>query len=122
PIPGDMQGHSLVPILRGTTPTDWRTSFYFHYYEFPGPHNVRKHYGVVTDRYKLFHFYEPDMNYWTLIDRYKDPNELKNVYGEKAYAPIQDQLRKELARLRAEVKDPETDAPESISNARKTNP
>jgi len=120
PIPGDMQGHSLVPILRGTTPTDWRTSFYFHYYEFPGPHNVRKHYGVVTDRYKLFHFYEPDMNYWTLIDRDKDPNELKNVYGEKDYAPIQDQLRKELARLRAEVKDPETDAPESISNDRKS--
>jgi arylsulfatase A-like enzyme len=117
-VPDDMQGRSLVPILRGTTPSDWRTSFYFHYYEFPGPHKVRKHYGVVTDRYKLFNFYEPDMNYWTLIDREKDPNELKNIFGEKSYANIQEQLQTELVHLRTEVKETEKDAPESISTDR----
>lgn len=123
PVPADMQGRSLVPILRGKTPKDWRTSFYFHYYEFPGAHGVRKHYGVVTDRYKLFHFYEPDMNYWTLIDREKDPNELKNVYGEKNYAKVQKELHEELTRLRAELKAPTKDGPDSITGAQpRSNP
>jgi arylsulfatase A-like enzyme len=115
PVPADMQGRSLVPLLQGRTPKDWRTSFYFHYYEFPGAHSVRKHYGVITDRYKLFHFYEPEMNYWTLIDRHKDPRELKNVYGEKSYAKTQKELHVELDRLRAELKVPAQDPPASLS-------
>ena len=40
PIPAEMQGRSLVPLLKGQTPADWRTSFYYHYYEYPGPHHV----------------------------------------------------------------------------------
>lgn len=115
PIPADMQGRSLRPLLQGATPRDWRTSFYYHYYEFPGAHSVRKHYGVVTDRYKLFHFYEPATNYWTLMDRERDPAELKNVYDDPSYAEIRDQLHKELQRLRSELKVPEQDAPASIT-------
>jgi arylsulfatase A-like enzyme len=109
PVPADMQGRSLRPVLAGQTPADWRTSFYYHYYEFPGPHSVRKHYGVVTDRYKLFHFYEPEMNYWTLMDREKDPNEMENVYDDPAYADTRKTLHAELARLRTELKVPEQD-------------
>ena len=41
PIPADIQGRSLLPILRGQTPADWRKSFYYHYYEYPGPHSVQ---------------------------------------------------------------------------------
>jgi arylsulfatase A-like enzyme len=104
-----MQGRSLRPILAGQTPPDWRKSFYYHYYEYPGPHSVRKHYGVVTDRYKLFHFYEPEMNYWTLMDRQTDPHELKNVYGDPAYAEAQKAMHVELTRLRTELKVPDTD-------------
>jgi arylsulfatase A-like enzyme len=115
-IPGDMQGHSLKPLLQGQTPRDWRTSFYYHYYEFPGAHSVRKHYGVVTDRYKLFHFYEPEMNYWTLIDRQRDPNELKNVYDDPGYIDTRRELHAELQRLRTELKVPAQDAPASISS------
>ena len=119
PVPDDMQGRSLLPLLRGQTPDDWRTSFYYHYYEFPGAHSVRKHYGVVTDRYKLFHFYEPEMNYWTLIDRQTDPHELTNVYGKPDYASVQQELATELARLRAELKVPDQDPPDSLTPARK---
>ena len=72
-VPKDIQGRSLVPILKGHTPDNWRKSFYYHYYEHPGPHNVHRHYGVVTDRYKLVYFYEPDMDYWELFDLKKDP-------------------------------------------------
>lgn len=112
-VPGEMQGRSLVPILRGKTPDDWRKSLYYHYYEYPGPHDVRRHYGVVTDRYKLVHFYEPEVNYWELFDRKSDPHELKSVFGEADYADAQKQLEIELARLRKELKLPEHDPPES---------
>jgi arylsulfatase A-like enzyme len=120
PVPDDMQGRSLLPLLRGQTPEDWRTSFYYHYYEFPGAHSVRKHYGVVTDRYKLFHFYEPEMNYWTLIDRQTDPHELTNVFGKPDYASVQQELAAELTRLRTELKVPDQDPPDSLTPARKT--
>jgi arylsulfatase A-like enzyme len=109
PVPRDMQGRSLVPVLQERTPSDWRRSFYYHYYEYPGAHSVRRHYGVVTDRYKLFHFYEPDVDYWTLIDRQEDPNELKNVYEDPRHAETRGTLHAELERLRRELKVPAVD-------------
>ena len=114
PVPEEMQGRSLMPFFLGESPGDWRTSFYYHYYEFPGPHSVRKHYGVVTDRYKLFHFYEPETNYWTLMDRESDPNEMTNVYGNADYAKVQADLHVELTRLRTELRVPEVDHPDSF--------
>ncbi len=117
PIPEDIQGRSLVPVLQGKTPADWRKSFYYHYYEYPGPHNVRKHYGVVTDRYKLVHFYEPDVNEWELFDNLKDPQEMRSVYNRKDYITVQKQLETELARLRTELEVPEKDDPESYTRS-----
>ena len=117
PIPADMQGRSLRPLLQGAAPADWRTSFYYHYYESPSGHRVPKHYGIVTGRYKLFHFYEPGLNYWTLIDRERDPHELKNVYDETGYADTRRQLHAELQRLRTELKVPEQDAPASMGRS-----
>ena len=119
PIPGDMQGRSLVPLLKGQTPADWRDSFYYHYYEFPGAHSVRRHYGVVTKRYKLFHFYEKDVDYWEMFDLFTDPKELTSVYGRKDYAEVQQQLAKELARLRVEFKVPEEDPESSFPRRRR---
>ncbi len=111
PVPADMQGRSLVPLLRGETPADWRKSFYYHYYEFPQPHHVRPHYGVVTDRYKLVHFYEPDVDYWELFDREKDPQEMRSFYGDPEYAGTIAELKAEAQRLRTALKVPETDEP-----------
>jgi arylsulfatase A-like enzyme len=114
PVPAEMQGRSLLPILQGRTPSDWRKSFYYHYYEYPGPHNVARHYGVVTQRYKLVYFYEPEFNDWELFDLQKDPRELRSVYGQPDCAAVQKELHAELARLRKELKLPEQDPPESI--------
>ncbi|WP_010584918.1 sulfatase family protein [Schlesneria paludicola] len=105
----DAQGRSLVPLMKGETPADWRKSLYYHYYEFPLPHRVRPHYGVITDRYKLVHYYLPDVDDWELLDREKDPNEVKSFYNDPAYADVVKELRAELDRLRVEVK--ETGAP-----------
>lgn len=111
--PAEMQGRSFVPLLRGAAPADWRKSFYYHYYEHPAVHSVARHYGVVTDRYKLVRFYEPGFNYWELFDLQTDPHELKSVYGDSAYAAVQKELEAELARLRSELKVTEEDPPEA---------
>jgi arylsulfatase A-like enzyme len=113
PVPGDVQGKSLVPVLKSRTPADWRKSFYYHYYEYPGPHAVRRHYGVVTGRHKLVHFYEGPDAYWELFDLQTDPKELTSVYGKPDHAAVQKELTDELARLRKELKVPATDPPEA---------
>jgi arylsulfatase A-like enzyme len=105
PQPADLQGRSLVPLCRGETPTDWRTSLYYRYYEFPQPHHVRPHYGVITDRYKLVHYHAPDVDEWELLDRQIDPQETRSFYSDPAYADTVRELRAELARLRREVGD-----------------
>jgi arylsulfatase A-like enzyme len=73
----------------------------------------------VTDRYKLVHFYEPEFNYWELFDLKTDPQELKSVYDDPAYAPVREDLNRELNRLRKELKVPAQDPPESYLPPRK---
>lgn len=107
--PEDMQGESLVPLLKGEQPEDWRTSFYYHYYEFPGAHSVQKHYGVRDSRYKLIHFYEIDE--WEFYDLERDPHELKSVYDDPAQAEYVQELKEELARLREYYQVPEDRVP-----------
>ncbi len=104
PAPGDMQGRSLRPILAGKTPGDWRRSMYYHYYEYPAVHSVKRHYGVRTDRYKLIHFYN-DIDEWEFYDLKEDPHEMKNVIDEPKYAATVAELRTELTRLRDKYRD-----------------
>ncbi len=104
-IPNEMQGRSMIPLLKGEVPSDWRKSLYYHYYEFPVPHRVRPHYGVITDRFKLIHYYKPDVDDWELLDREKDPQETKNFYNDPAYASVVNELHAELKKLRSEVKE-----------------
>mgnify|MGYP003810288453 FL=1 len=97
-VPSDMQGRSMVPVLKGKTPSDWRKEHYYHYYELPGPHSVKRHYGISTDRYKLIHYYY-DIDEWELYDRKADPLEMKNVYNDPKYAKIRKDLHKRLTSL-----------------------
>lgn len=105
-----MQGRSFAPVLKGSAPADWRTAFYYHYYEYPAWHHVLPHYGVITARYKLVHFYY-NADYWELFDLEKDPYELLSVYGRPDYAAVQQDLMKQLTELRHELKEPEKDPP-----------
>jgi len=115
-VPAEMQGRSLMPLFRGATPADWRKSFYYEYYEYPSPHHVMPHEGVVTDRYKLVHFMVPGREYNELFDLQTDPRELTSVYGKPAYNAVQKQLTDELARLKAEFKVPATIPPRFFGN------
>ena len=117
-IPDDMQGRSILPLLKGHTPADWRKTLYYHYYEFPGAHRVRRHYGVADRRYKLIHFYEKNVDEWELIDLKANPGENRNFYGDTAYADVQARLHKELRRLRKRYKVPDAD-PDAASRKRK---
>ncbi|MBT3636187.1 MAG: sulfatase [Opitutae bacterium] len=118
--PKDMQGESIVPLLKGTKPKDWRKSLYYHYYEFPGAHSVRRHYGVRTEKHKLIHFYNLDG--WELYDLEKDPNELNSVYGKPEYAALTKELKDELERLRKLYQVPEDTRPVSRQKKPKKNP
>ncbi|MHC4647566.1 MAG: sulfatase family protein [Planctomycetota bacterium] len=103
-VPADMQGRSFRSLLEGRRPRDWRTSMYYHYYEYPGAHAVKRHYGIRTKRYKLIHFYY-DIDAWELYDLQKDPNELNNLYSNPAHDAILKRLRTELGRLRRQYGD-----------------
>jgi arylsulfatase A-like enzyme len=103
-IPGDMQGRSLMPVVSGETPADWRTEHYYHYYEYPGWHSVKRHYGMTTNRYKLIHFYY-DIDEWELFDLKNDPDEMLNVYHDPAYTLVKDSLHRQLSALRKKYLD-----------------
>ena len=100
----DMQGESIRPLLRGKTPRKWRKSMYYHYYEYPGSHSVKRHYGLRTKRHKLMHFYH-DIDAWELYDLERDPHELNNIYGDPANAALVKRLKAELERLRRKCGD-----------------
>ncbi len=104
PAPADMQGESLLPLLTGNSESWTRDAVYYHYYEYPAVHMVKRHYAIVTEQYKLVHYYY-DVDEWELIDRIKDPQELRNVYDDPAYAPVVTELHRKLEALRKQYGD-----------------
>ena len=102
-IPNDMQGMSLLPLFSNKN-SNWRDALYYHYYEYPGIHMVKRHFGVRTERYKLIHFYY-DVDEWELYDLEKDPEELNNVYNNPEYKLVQQEMHKRLDELRIQYKD-----------------
>ncbi|RYD40589.1 MAG: DUF4976 domain-containing protein, partial [Verrucomicrobiaceae bacterium] len=109
PVPGFMQGKSLVPLLRGETPEDWPKSFYYRYYHSPGHHNTVAHYGVRTATHKLIYFWKKDA--YEMFDLTKDPTEQHNLLFDKEEADrpevarVFEKLKSEIARLQAHYKD-----------------
>lgn len=101
--PQDMQGVSLIPLMLGDT-AGFRNAVYYHYYEYPGVHMVKRHYGIVTEDFKLAHFYH-DVDEWELYDRKNDPMELNNVFEDPAYADVVANLTTQLLALREQYQD-----------------
>ena len=114
PPSADMQGRSLLPVLRGGRPAGWRTSMYYRYYHDPGDHNTRAHYGVRTRTHKLIYFWKKAQ--WELFDLVNDPYELHNLYGEPGQEAVTATLKAELARLRRETRDDDQLADAQLPN------
>jgi arylsulfatase A-like enzyme len=110
----DMQGRSLLPVLRGQVPGDWRTSMYYRYYHDPGDHNTRAHYGVRTKTHKLIYFWKKDQ--WELFDLVNDPYELHNLYGQPGEEALTAELKAELARVKRAARDDDQLANEQLPN------
>jgi arylsulfatase A-like enzyme len=111
--PKEMQGRSMKPILSGQTPVDWREAMYYHYYEYPGAHSVKRHYGIRTERYKLIHFYY-DIDAWEFYDLQTDPHELRNRIDDPAAVPVIAQLKKRLEELRQQYGDTEEELEKTL--------
>ena len=115
--PPAMQGRSLVPLLRGTTPPDWPKSMYYRYWMHRDPdHNVFSHLGVRTAAHKLICFYNDPLDQpgaqppadppeWELYDLTADPFEVNNLYGRPSQEAVTADLKAELHRLIRAVKD-----------------
>lgn len=109
PIPTEMQGKSLVPLLESGAGEARPMQFYYHYYEFGPPHWVAPHYGIRTERYKLIYYYT--RNEWELFDLEKDPDEMENLILQNGlsvqseYRDIVQTLAKQLSGLREQYKD-----------------
>ena len=99
-----IQGRSLREVAEGHPPADWRRDIYYHYYEYPGFHSVRAHYGVRTDRYKLIRFYG-DIDGWEFYDLKTDPHEMHNRIDEPAVQATIATLKTRLTALRAQYRD-----------------
>lgn len=110
-VPEDMHGVSLLPLLKGGHPADWRKALYYHFYEYPAEHMVKRHYGVRTDRFKLIHFYN-DIDRWELYDLKKDSAEMHNLYGLEEYDSIVNELKQNLLGLQERYNDPVRFSPE----------
>ncbi|MDB4727476.1 sulfatase-like hydrolase/transferase [Saprospiraceae bacterium] len=103
--PEDMQGESFRSIAETAQESEnWREATYYHYFEFPGVHAVKRHYGVRTKRYKLMHFYH-DIDAWEMYDLKADPKELNNVYGKAEYADVQKDLEVKLVEAQKKYDD-----------------
>lgn len=101
--PSEMQGRSLLPVWKGRKPSDWRHSMYYRYYHDPGDHNTRAHYGVRTETHKLIHYWKKDQ--WECFDLVADPAEMRNIYADPKAQPLVANLKRELYRLKKELKD-----------------
>ncbi|MBN2137044.1 MAG: sulfatase [Sedimentisphaerales bacterium] len=121
-IPADVQGRSFRDNLAGRTPSDWRTSMYYRYWQ----HGARPaHYGLRTKRYKLIFFYglpldvkgaeaKPTKAGWELYDLLRDPFELNNLYGHPAYTKKVQQLKGELLEKKKQLGDTDEKYPELL--------
>ena len=116
-IPEDMQGKSLRPLLEQTFEGDeFRDAVYYHYYDYPAFHMVKKHYGVRTERYKLMHFYD-DIDTWELYDLEQDPKEINNQIDNPEYDEIEKSLRSTLTELQERYKVTPTDFEQAPEDA-----
>ena len=109
-IPSDIQGESLKRVLEngGKTPEDWRKAVYYHYYEYPAEHSVKRHYGIRTDDFKLIHFYN-DIDQWEMYDLKNDPKEMSNVFDSEEYASTRENLLELLRDVQKQYGDDDPD-------------
>jgi len=113
-ISKDIQGETFRKLVNGEV-SEWRDAIYYTYYEFPGEHHVKRHYGVRTDRYKLIHFYY-DIDVWEMYDLEKDPLEMNNIYNDSSYKEVKENMHQRLIEMRAKYGDSDELTEQNLNN------
>ena len=86
-----LQGRSLVPLLHGEAPGDWRTEyFYEHRFVHPG---IAQTEGIRTNRWKYTRYVSETPVYEELFDLKTDPYERTNLVGHADAAAMLAELR-----------------------------
>lgn len=99
--PETMQGYSLIPLIRGIVPHEWRQDFYYeHTFDHPG---IPKSEGVVSKRFKYLRYFEQHPPYEELFDLQNDPNETNNLSQLPEYAEVLNIMRARLESLKNTV-------------------
>lgn len=103
-----MQGRSFWPDLLGSPGQPPAAGVYYRYWEHDDKfHRAPAHYGYRTERYKIIYFYNDGLGIpgtgpftyppeWELYDMQEDPDELRNVYDDPAYAEIREDLKAQM--------------------------
>ena len=103
PIPEQMRGRSLVPLMRDEA-ADWREDFFYeHLYE---RETIPKSEGVRTERFKYVRYFERNPVYEQLFDLVADPNEITNLVGDTKHGATLRALRARCDELRDSVGGP----------------
>lgn len=109
--PEKMHGRSVVGLVAETPddplPIKWRDAWYYEYFEFPDvSHNVNKHRGVRTAKWKLIHYYDPPFKFreeFELYDLANDPEERVNLANRPAMQATVKELQAKMDALRKEL-------------------
>lgn len=104
-IPEAMQGRSLVPVLRGETPADWREAIYYeHHFDPPWEGmTIPRNEGLRTRRWKYIQYIDTQPLYEELYDLEVDPHESVNLAGRPEQVDRIEAFRERLVQMRESV-------------------
>jgi arylsulfatase A-like enzyme len=92
PVPSSMQGRSLVPLLKGKLPKDWRRDFLYEHHTMAKI--IPRVEGVRTERWKYVRWVNATPVWEELFDLSADLEETRNLAGERKYQKQLNTLRK----------------------------
>jgi len=104
PVPANVQGHSLVPLLKRQS-VKWRDAVLIEYYsDRVFPRIVQMGYKAVRNgRWKYIHYLElTGMD--ELYDLKTDPYEMNNLINHPGSEQARDEMKREMERLLNETK------------------
>lgn len=105
-VPPRMQGRSLVPLLRGERPSDWRQEFFYEHHFVPPWEgmSIPRSEAIRTQRWKYIQYIDSRPLFEELYDLETDPLETVNLATQPQHRERMEAFRRQLETLRASVR------------------